>query len=97
MTMHEFKLYVIGRTQKSVEVAWNLESLLNEELKGRYSLEVISVLDNPEHAVEDNILVTPALLRISPPPKRRIIGDFSNKEEVLSELGLTAEKEGAKK
>ena len=91
--MYEFKLYLYtsGETSNSVASAWNLKSLLDQELKGRYSLEVINVLDNPERAQENNILATPTLVKASPLPERRVIGDLSNRDRVLLGLGLTTE------
>ncbi len=91
--MYEFRLYlyISGETSNSVASTWNLKSLLDEELKGRYSLEVINVLDNPERAQEDNILATPTLIKASPPPERRVVGDLSDRKKVLLGLGLTTE------
>ncbi len=93
--MYKFRLYlyISGETSNSVSVAWNLKSFLDEVLiKGRYSLEVINVLDHPQRAEKENILATPTLVKASPPPERRIVGDLSDKDKVLSALGLTAEK-----
>jgi len=91
--MYEFRLYlyISGKTANSVAVACNLKLLLDKKLKNQYSLEVVNLLDNPQRAQEDNILATPTLVKASPPPKRKIIGDFSNEEKVLSGLGLTEE------
>jgi len=91
--MYEFKfyLYISSETSNSVASAWNLKSLLDQELKGRYSLEVINVLDNPQRAEENNILATPTLVKASPLPERRVIGDLSNRARVLLGLGLTTE------
>ncbi len=96
--MYKFKLYLYmsGETPPSVAGAYNLRVLLDKELKGQYSLEVINVLDNPQRAVEDKILATPTLVKASPPPEKRVVGDLSDKDKVLSALGLIAEK-GAKK
>ena len=93
--MYKFKLYLYmsGETPPSVAGAYNLRVLLDKELKGQYSLEVINVLDNPQRAEEDNILATPTLVKASPPPEKRVVGDLSDKDKVLSALGLTAEKE----
>lgn len=94
--MYKFKLYLYmsGETPPSVAGACSLRVLLDKELKGQYSLEVINVLDNPQRAQEDNILATPTLVKASPPPEKRVVGDLSNEERVLTALGLTAEKEG---
>ncbi len=93
--MCKFKLYLYmsGETPPSVADAYNLRVLLDKELKGQYSLEVINVLDNPQRAQEDKILATPTLVKASPPPEKRVVGDFADKERVLTALGLTAEKE----
>ena len=82
-----------GETPPSVVGACNLRVLLDKELKGQYSLEVINVLDNPQRAEEDHILATPTLVKASPPPEKRVVGDLSDKERLLTALGLTAEKE----
>ncbi len=91
--MYEFKLYfyISSETSNSVASTWNLKSLLDEELKDQYSLEVINVLDNPERAQKDNILATPTLVKASPLPERRVIGDLSDKKRVLLGIGLTTE------
>ncbi len=82
-----------GETPPSVVSAYNLSALLDKEIKGKYSLEVINVLDDPQRAQEDNILATPTLVRASPLPEKRVVGDLSDKDKLLSALGLTAEKE----
>lgn len=91
--MYEFRfyLYISSETSNSVASAWNLKSLLDQELKGRYSLEVINVIDHPQRAEENNILATPTLVKASPLPERRVIGDLSNRDRVLLGLGLTTE------
>jgi circadian clock protein KaiB len=93
--MYKFKLYLYmsGETPPSVVSAYNLSVLLDKEIKGQYSLEVINVLDDPQRAQEDNILATPTLVKASPLPEKRVVGDLSDKEKVLTALGLTAEKE----
>ncbi|MCW3988381.1 MAG: circadian clock protein KaiB [Candidatus Bathyarchaeota archaeon] len=87
------KLYVTGQTSNSQRALRNLEDILNNELKGLYSLRVIDVLENPQLAEDDKILATPTLAKILPPPVRKIIGDLSDKEKVLLGLDLTLEKE----
>ncbi len=89
--MYKFKLYlyISGETPPSVAGAYNLRVLLDKELKGQYSLEVINVLNNPQRAEENKILATPMLVKAAPPPERRIIGDLSDKKMVLLALGLT--------
>ena len=85
------KLYVTGETAHSRTVIKNLNDILEREPKDLYTLDVIDVLENPQVAEEDKILATPTLIKISPEPARRIIGDLSDKEKVLLGLDLFAE------
>ena len=84
------KLYVTGLTPRSQDAVKNLKKILNEDYKGVYSLRVIDVVKHPNLAEYDKILATPTLIKILPPPVRRIIGDLSNKEKVLLGLDLVA-------
>ena len=87
------KLYVTGKTDNSEKAISNLKAILETELKGLYTLEVIDVLEHPQLAEEDKILATPTLTKVLPPPVRKIIGDLSDKEKVLLGLDLTVKKE----
>ena len=89
--MYEFRLYVVGQTPKSTTVIENLKGLLESTFDGHYNLEVIDVTENLEMAEKDNILATPTLIKSSPPPERRVIGDLSDREKVLISLGFTIE------
>ncbi len=93
--MYEFRfyLYISGQASKSIKDAQNLKVLLDKRLKNQYSFEVVNVLDHPQRAQEDKILATPTLVKASPPPEKRVVGDLSDKERVLTALGLAAEKE----
>lgn len=83
------KLYVSGQTANSVRAIANLRQICDEELSGRYVLDVIDVTRQPEVAERKKILATPALIKEIPPPLRRIVGDLSDREQVL--LGLELE------
>ena len=89
------KLYITGQTPNSQKAIENLEKILAMELNGAYSLEVIDVLKRPKLAEEDKILATPTLIKVLPPPVRKIIGDLSDIEKVLLGLDLTIKKEVA--
>ncbi len=91
--MQELKLYLAGRTPKSLTVIEELTKLLKDVFDGHYHLEVIDIIENPEQAEKDRILATPTLEKVSPEPVRRIIGDLSDKETVLLALGLTPQEE----
>ena len=80
------RLYVAGQTPKSITALDNLKRLCDSHLAGRYSIEVIDLLSQPDLARRDDIVVIPTLVRKLPPPIRKIIGDLSNVERVL--IGL---------
>jgi len=82
------RLYVAGRTPKSVLAFRNLQKLCDEHLKGRYKIEVIDLMIHPQLAQGDQILALPTLVRNLPQPLRKIIGDLSNTERVLVGLDL---------
>lgn len=80
------KLYVTGTSSRAQQAISNLQRICEQELQGKYDLEIIDVLENPELAEDARILATPTLIKRLPPPLRRVIGDLSDKEKVL--LGL---------
>ncbi len=82
------RLYVAGQSPKSVAAFENLKAICEEQLKGRYEIEVIDLLKDPRLAKDDQILAIPTLVRKLPPPLRRIIGDLSDTERVLVGLDL---------
>jgi circadian clock protein KaiB len=86
----ELRLYVAGQTPKSTAALANLKRYCEEHLVGRYSLEVIDLLQNPQLAEGDQILAIPTLVRKVPEPIRKIIGDLSNEEKVLVGLDIRA-------
>jgi circadian clock protein KaiB len=86
--MYQLRLYVAGQTPKSVLALKNLEQICEEHLQGRYEIEVIDLLQNPQLALGDQILALPTLVRRLPEPIKKIIGDLSNKERVLVGLDL---------
>jgi circadian clock protein KaiB len=85
------RLYVSGHTPNSRAAIRNLESL-QRALSGAADVEVIDVRERPELAEEDRILATPTLVRRRPAPVRKIIGDLSDLERVLSRLELDPER-----
>ncbi|SFM87112.1 circadian clock protein KaiB [Chitinophaga sp. YR627] len=84
----QLRLYVAGNTPKSVAALANLKRYCEEHLKGRYELEVIDLLVQPQLAAGDQILAIPTLVRKVPVPVRKIIGDLSNEEKVLVGLDI---------
>jgi circadian clock protein KaiB len=84
----DLRLYVAGPTPKSVAAFRNLERLCDEHLVGRYRIEVIDLMKNPQLARGDQILAVPTLVRKLPVPIRKIIGNLSDTERVLVGLDL---------
>jgi len=84
------RLYVAGQTLKSKTAFNNLKLICEEQLKGKYHIEVIDLLKNPQLARDNQILAIPTLVRKLPQPVRNIIGDLSNTERVLVGLDLKA-------
>ncbi len=82
------KLYITGQTPRSHRAIRNLHITCEKLLDDTYDLVVIDVLEHPEMAEEDKILATPTLIRLSPPPLRRVIGDLSDTKQVLMGLDL---------
>jgi circadian clock protein KaiB len=81
------KLYVTGKTGIGMAAERNLAALV-KGLQSSVEIEIIDLLEQPASAAQDHIIATPALVRASPPPKRKVIGDLSQKEAVLIHLGL---------
>ena len=84
----ELRLYVAGPTPKSVTAFRNIEQLCEEHLPGRYHIEVIDLMKNPQLAQTDQIVAVPTLVRNRPSPTRKIIGTLSNSERVLGALEI---------
>lgn len=84
----ELRLYIAGQTQKSVTAFANLKRICEQHLAGKYRIEVIDLLKNPQLARGDQILAVPTLVRTLPEPMRKIIGDLSNQERVLVGLDI---------
>jgi len=87
------RLYVTGKTNRSVLAITNLKKICEEYLGGRYDLEVIDLYQMPGLAKDEQIIAAPTLIKKLPLPFRRIIGDMSNEEKVLLGLDLKRIKE----
>jgi circadian clock protein KaiB len=82
------RLYVAGQTSKSIAAFANLKKICEEHLEGKYSIEVIDLLKDPQLAKGDQIVAIPTLVRKLPEPLKRIIGDLANTERVLVGLDI---------
>ncbi len=91
---YALKLYVAGQTPKAVRAFANLRKICDEHLEGRYSIEVIDLVENPQLGRGDQILALPTLVRHLPTPIKKIIGDLSNTERVLVGLDIRPRRPG---
>jgi len=85
---HRLKLYITGRTHSSQLAMENLRRLMEQQVPGAYEITIVDVLESPQEAEADKVLATPTLIKESPPPTRRILGDLSDTHKVLLGLGL---------
>lgn len=83
------RLYITGATAPSQRAIENLEEICESDLRASYEVEVIDVLEHPHLAEEEKILATPTLVKRSPAPIRKVVGDLSDRAKVLDALELT--------
>ena len=88
----ELRLYVAGKTARSEAALANLRKICEDHLAGKYTIEVIDLLERPQLARGEQIIAIPTLERRLPEPVRKIIGDLSNTERVLIGLDLRPER-----
>ena len=86
--LFDLRLYVAGQTPRCITAFANLKRICEEHLEGKYRIEVVDLLENPQLAEGDQILAIPTLVRRLPSPIRKVIGDLSNTERVLVGLDL---------
>jgi circadian clock protein KaiB len=86
--VYRLRLYVAGPTPRCLKAFSNLKEICESHLAGKYRIEVVDLLENPQLAQGDQILAVPTLVRRLPPPLRKIIGDLSNRERVMVGLDI---------
>lgn len=82
------RLYIAGETSRSIAALGNLQKICDEHMRGKYKVDVIDLLKNPQLAAGDQIVAVPTLVRRLPTPLKRIIGDLSNAQQVIVGLDL---------
>ncbi len=85
---YNLRLYVAGSTPRSMLAVKNIRNICERHLAGMYDLEVIDIYQHPEAAAGAQIIAAPTLIKLTPGPARRAIGDLSNEQKVLSTLSL---------
>jgi len=86
------RLYVTGMTPRSTQAVKNIKEICENNLKGRYELEVIDIYQQPGFAREEQLIAAPTLIKKLPLPLRKLIGDMSNTERILVGLDLRPKK-----
>jgi circadian clock protein KaiB len=86
--MYSLSLYITGQTPRSAASIRNLREVCGEFLDGRFELQVIDLYRRPELAKEAHVIAVPTLIKKLPLPLKRLVGDLSNKNEVLLGLDL---------
>ena len=87
-TVVMLRLYIADRAPNSIRAIANLAAICKEHFGDRFELEIIDVLEYPQRALADGILVTPSLTKISPSPSAKIVGNLSDTGSVLNALGI---------
>jgi circadian clock protein KaiB len=85
------RLYVTGMTPRSTRAIRAVRAICEESLAGRYELEIIDVYQQPELIRDEQIFATPTLVKKTPQPERRMIGDMSDRARLIAGLGIPAE------
>ncbi|HTY91219.1 MAG TPA: circadian clock KaiB family protein [Methanocella sp.] len=88
----DLRIYVAGETPKMQDSVRKLQKICDEHLNGRYSIEVIDLMKNPQLAAGEQILAIPTVIRKLPEPVKRLIGDLTIEEKVI--VGLDIKKKG---
>ncbi len=88
MKKYLMKLFVAGDSPRSERAIQNLMQLCDKTMKNNYEITIIDVLEQPALAEDDKIMATPTLIKLTPYPSRRIVGDLSDQNKVLTILGV---------
>lgn len=83
------RLYVAGNAPNSVRAIANARALCEKHYPARYVLEIVDLIEHPDTAMADGIIVTPTLLKLQPQPVRRLVGNLEDTAQVLLALGST--------
>lgn len=85
---YKLRLYIAGLSFRSTEAVNVVKMMCEEQLPGQYELEVIDIYQHPELARQGQVVAVPTLVRESPPPLRRLIGNLANRERLLTGLDI---------
>ncbi len=83
-----FRLYVAGVTANSTRAIANLYDICRKYIDGPYDIEIVDILDDPLRPLQEGVLATPTLVKISPPPEIQLWGTLDDRDKVLLSLGI---------
>jgi circadian clock protein KaiB len=83
-----FRLYTAGQSPRSLTAIANLHALCHDYLDHGYQIEVVDLLEAPQRAAADQVLAIPTLVRLTPTPRRQVVGDLSDIDRVVAALEL---------
>lgn len=85
---YNLTLFVAGMRPISIRAVANIKEVCERHLQGQYHLEVVDAYKSPHLVVEEQIVALPTLIKRTPQPFRRIVGDLSDTGRVLNALNL---------
>jgi circadian clock protein KaiB len=88
ITRYTLRLYVTGFSPRSMRAISNTRRICEKYLNGRYDLELVDIAQHQDRAGSEQIIAAPTLIKTSPLPIRRFIGDMSQTERILAGLGI---------
>jgi circadian clock protein KaiB len=80
------RLYIAGNAPNSLLAIANTKAICDEHFRSEHEIEIVDLIEHPQRALADGIIVTPTLLKLSPPPVQRVIGNLSDTNQLLRAL-----------
>lgn len=87
---YELRLYVAGATTRSARTIATIKTACEKHLAGRYDLRIIDIYQQPQLARQEHIVAVPLLVKQAPAPRRRLVGDLSDRAQLLAGLDIPA-------
>ena len=81
-----FHLFIVGSSIINTVAVKNCKTILEDNIKGRYYLEIVYISQNPTLAQKEDIIATPILIMKTPIHGIRMIGDFSDTKKFLKKF-----------
>ncbi|KAA0993450.1 circadian clock KaiB family protein [Dyadobacter aurulentus] len=85
---YRLRLFITGASANSVRAVINLKEICERYIRDQYTLEIVDVHQQRSIAEKEQLIALPLLVKISPLPERRLIGDMSDTAKVLKGLGI---------